>query len=56
MRMELFSIGPFTIYSYGLMIAVGILVCIAMGMCRAKKHNMSDEAVLTIAIIGVLSS
>ena len=55
MRMELFSIGPFTIYSYGLMIAVGILVCIAMGMYRAKKRGMSDDAVLTIAIIGVLS-
>ena len=37
MRMELFSIGPFTIYSYGLMIAVGILVCIAMGMYRGKE-------------------
>ena len=55
MRMELFSIGPFTIYSYGLMIAVGILVCIAMGIYRAKKRGMSDDAVLTIAIIGVLS-
>lgn len=53
MKMELFSIGPFTVYSYGLMIALGILVCIAMGMYRAKKRGMSDDAVLSIAIIGV---
>lgn len=54
MKNELFSIGPFTIHGYGLMIALGILACIAMGMYRAKKKGMKDEAVLDIAIIGVL--
>ena len=54
MKNELFSIGPFTIHGYGLMIALGILACITMGMYRARKRNMSDEAVLDIAIFGVL--
>lgn len=54
MKNELFSIGPFTVHGYGLMIALGILVCIAMGMYRARKKSMSDEAVLDIAIFGVL--
>ena len=54
MKNDLFSIGPFTIHGYGLMIALGILACIALGMYRARKRNMSDEAVLDIAIFGVL--
>ncbi|MFQ6808388.1 MAG: prolipoprotein diacylglyceryl transferase [Blautia sp.] len=54
MKNELFSIGPFTVHGYGLMIALGILVCIAMGMYRARKKSMSDEAVLDIAIFSVL--
>lgn len=54
MKNDLFSIGPFTIHGYGLMIALGILACIALGMYRARKRSMSDEAVLDIAIFGVL--
>lgn len=54
MKNDLFSIGPLTIHGYGLMIAAGILCCIALGMYRAKKHSMKDEAVLDIAIVGVL--
>lgn len=55
MKNDLFSIGPFTIHGYGLMIAVGILVCIYMGMYRAKKKSLNEEAVLDIAILGVFS-
>lgn len=54
MKNELFSLGPFTVHGYGLMIALGILACIAMGMYRARKKGMKDEAVLDIAIIGVI--
>lgn len=54
MKNDLFSIGPMTIHGYGLMIAAGILVCIFMGMQRAGKKSMNEEAVLDIAIIGVL--
>lgn len=54
MKNDLFSIGPFTIHGYGLMIALGILVCIAMGIYRAQKKGMNDEAVLDIAIFGIL--
>ena len=55
MKNDLFSIGPLTIHSYGLMIALGILVCVFMGMYRARKHGYKDEAVLDIAIFGILS-
>lgn len=55
MKNDLFSIGPFTVHSYGLMIALGILVCVFMGMYRARKYGYKDEAVLDIAIFGILS-
>lgn len=55
MKNDLFSIGPLTIHGYGLMIAVGILACIFMGMYRARKKGLLDEAVLDIAIIGVFT-
>ena len=42
MKNDLFSIGPLTIHSYGLMIALGILVCVFMGMYRARKYGYKD--------------
>lgn len=55
MRVELFSIGPITIPGYGFMIGIGVLCCIWLGMRRAKKYNMSEEAVLDIAIFGLVA-
>ena len=53
MKNELFSLGPFTVHGYGLMIALGILACIAMGMYRARKKGMKDEAVLDLSLIHI---
>lgn len=54
MKMELFSIGPVTVHGYGMMIAVGILCCIALGVYRAKRYNMDPEAIMDIALYGVI--
>lgn len=54
MKNELFSIGPITVYGYGLMIGIGILVCVLMGMRRAKKYSLKEEAVIDIAIVGLI--
>lgn len=54
MKNILFSIGPVTIYGYGLMIGIGVFFCILMGMYRAKKYGHSEEAVIDIAIAGLL--
>lgn len=54
MKNILFSIGPVTIYGYGLMIGIGVFFCILMGMYRAKKYGYSEEAVIDIAIAGLL--
>lgn len=54
MKIELFHLGPITIWGYGFMIGLGIFLCIMMGLWRAKKHNLSENAVLDIAIFGVV--
>ena len=60
MRMELFSIGPLTIYSYGFMIALGLLAGYGLALKTAdalhcdKKHL--DGILFTILISGFLSS
>ncbi|MBZ4664415.1 MAG: prolipoprotein diacylglyceryl transferase [Caloramator sp.] len=50
----LFRIGNITIYSYGFMIAVGILSAVIISMYRARRVGISDDVVLDIAIFGVL--
>lgn len=54
MKIELFSIGKLVIHSYGLMIGIGIICCALLGIYRAKRRNMSQEAVLDIVIISVI--
>ena len=54
MKNDLLTIGSVTIHGYGLMIGIGILCCVFMGMKRAKKRGMSEDAVLDIAIFSVI--
>lgn len=54
MKNIIVSIGPLTIYGYGLMIGIGVLFCILMGMMRAKKYGLKEEAVIDIAIYGLV--
>lgn len=54
MKIDLFSIGNLTIHGYGLMIGIGVLCCVAMGLYRAKKYNLSQDAVLDIAIYCII--
>lgn len=58
MKNELFSIGPFTIYGYGLMIAIGF--CSAYLACefRAKKQKLDPEllfGILVCSLVGGLA-
>ena len=55
MKIDLFSIGPLTVHGYGLMIGIGVLCCIFTGMKRAKKNGLSEDAVIDIAIWGLLA-
>ncbi len=53
MHNELFSIGPITIYGYGLMIAIGIVAAYLMTEHLAKKASLDPEPVFNILIVGV---
>lgn len=50
---ELFSIGPITIYGYGLMIAIGIVAAYLNTERLAKKAGLDPEPVFNILIVGV---
>lgn len=55
MKVDLFSIGKFTIHTYGVMIAIGIILCVILGTYRAKKLEMKSEPVLDISILCVVT-
>lgn len=54
MKNEIFSIGPVTIYGYGLMIAIGILAAYFVGEYRAKKKDLDPEHIFNFVIWCVL--
>ena len=54
MKNDLFSIGPFTIHGYGLMMAIGILTAYYMVEYRAKKKGMEYEKIFSLAIWAVV--
>lgn len=50
MKNELITIGPITVYGYGLMIAIGIIVAYVVTEYRAKKLKLNHERVFTLVI------
>lgn len=54
MKVDLFSIGKFTVHTYGLMIAIGVILAVVVGMKRAEKKELIAEEVLNMAIICVI--
>jgi len=54
MHPVLCTIGPLTVYMYGLMLAVGAITGIAVGMHRAKRCGMDADHVFSIGLYGVL--
>ena len=54
MKNELFSLGPFTVYGYGLMIAIGILAAYVTAEYRAKKHGLDPDKIFYLVIWAVV--
>ncbi|MCD8300785.1 MAG: prolipoprotein diacylglyceryl transferase [Clostridiales bacterium] len=54
MKVDLFSIGRFTVHSYGLMIAIGIILAVIIAMKRAAGRKLVADEVLNISIIIVV--
>lgn len=50
MKNELFTIGPVTIYGYGVMVALSIVAAYLLSEYRAKKKGLDYECIFTLAI------
>lgn len=55
MKNELFSIGPVTIYGYGLMVAIAIIAAYLISEIRAKKKGLDYDHIFTLAIWCLIS-
>ena len=54
MRYILFEIGPITIYSYGFMIAIGILAAFLTAGYRAKKNGLIEDHIYGLGLYGLV--
>ncbi len=54
MHSILFSIGPFHVYGYGFMIAIGVICAFAIGCALAKRSGLDDDALFSMGIVGVV--
>lgn len=52
---ELFSIGPFHIYFFGLMIAAGIIAGSMFALKQAEKRSISEDSMINFIMIVVIS-
>lgn len=50
MSNELFSIGPITVYGYGLMIALGVIAAYVVAEYRAKKMGLNHDIIFNLTI------
>lgn len=51
---DLFSIGPITIHTYGVMVAIGVLAALFTGEARAKKRNMNADVLYPMTFLCVV--
>ncbi len=51
---DLFSIGPFTVHGYGLMIAIGIIAAFTVAQWRAKRCGLNPDAVFDLGMWGTI--
>jgi len=51
-----FSIGKIDVYWYGIIIALGIFLCVVLAMKQAKSVNFSPDFVYDIIIVGLPSA
>ena len=50
------SIGNFSIYWYGIIIAVGFVLAVAYCMRIAKYHNVNEDKLLNCTIVGLITA
>ena len=50
MKNELLTIGPFTVYGYGLMIAIGIVAGCLTAEYRARKQSLDSDQIFPMIL------
>jgi len=53
---ELFSIGPVTVYSYGVLLAASYLLGLRLAMSRAKRWGLDEHKVLDLGIYIIIAA
>ena len=53
---ELFSLGPVTVYSYGVLLAASYLLGLRLAMSRAKKWGLDSNRVLDLGIYIIIAA
>jgi phosphatidylglycerol:prolipoprotein diacylglycerol transferase len=53
---ELFKLGPFTIYTYGVLLAASYLLGLRLAMWRAKKWGLDPNRVLDLGIYIIIAA
>ncbi len=52
---EICKIGPFTVYSYGLMLAIAFVVSLALANVQAKRHGISADLIFNLSFLVFVS-
>ncbi len=55
MRLILFNLFGFNVYSYGLMIGIGIITAVILLNSRAKKRGYNENSIFNMIIVTILS-
>ena len=50
MKNELITIGPVTLYGYGLMIAIGVIAAYVSAEYRAKRKNLNPDLIFNLTM------
>ena len=53
---ELFRVGPFTVYTYGVLLAASYLLGLRLAMWRAKKWGLDSNRVLDLGIYIIIAA
>jgi phosphatidylglycerol:prolipoprotein diacylglycerol transferase len=56
MHPELFSIGPFTVHSYGVLLAVSFILGIFIAIKKGEKRDIKSDEIINIGFIIIISS
>ena len=56
MHPELFSLGPVTVYSYGLLLAASFLLGLQVARARARRRGLDADRVLDLGILIIIAA